>query len=272
MTATVPSPEPEETPAPKLLVVGHPRGGTSLVAQYLHSLGLRTVPDRRHHPDYPVGFMEHLPALLFTKACERLRGQRDRLTEDSLIENGFLEISCMRAMFEDAYAVFDAPDVDFVKLPDHALALDFMRGRFPHLRFLGVWRQPRAAVASYYRREFGDHPGVRGLFYAIGSWNMYARRLIDFKERYPDAMDIVAIDDLVARNGGLSGTLRERGFDITGDHGIREVLRKEWDGAQGLIGRGLPVWELLFRAALERERAIYFRSRAHARALAVVSL
>jgi hypothetical protein len=258
--------------SPKLLIVGHPRGGTSLMAAHLDSLGLRTVEDTRRHDDYPSGFMEHLPSLLFTKACERLRGRRDRLTDESLIREDFLEISCMRAMFEDAYAVFDEPGVDFIKLPDHALALDFMHQRFPHVRFLGVWRRPRAAIASFYRREFGRYPGARGLFYAIGTWNMYARRLIDFKTRHPDLIDIVGIDELVARNGSLSGMLRERGYRVTADRGIRDALRKEWRDSSGLVGTGLPLYEALFRRLLPPEQRVYFRSGLHARAIAELSL
>jgi hypothetical protein len=126
-------------------------------------------------------------------------------------------------------------------------------------------------VASYYRREYGAHPGVRGLFYAIGTWNMYARRLIDFQRHHPEAIDIVSIDELVAGNGSLSDLLRARGFPVTGDHGIRDVLRTEWGGSPGWVGRGLPVWEAVFRTRVERERKVYFDSSTHVRALAALS-
>jgi hypothetical protein len=258
--------------SPKLLVVGNPRQGTSLLAEYLHSVGLRTVTDTRHATDYPSGFMEHLPALLFTKACERLRGQRDRLTDESLIKEEFLEIPCMRVMFEEAYRVFDEPSVDFIKLPDHALALEFMHRRFPELRYLGVWRRPREAIASYYRREFGRYPGVRGLFYAIGTWNMYARRLVDFKTEHPELMDIVCIDDLIARNGSLSPVLRKRGFGTVRDRAIRDVLRKEWGRSTGIVGTGLPFYEAVFRRLVPREQKVFFDSRGHLRLLEAVSI
>lgn len=258
--------------SPKLLIVGYPRGGTSLLAQYLDSLGLRTVVDTRSHADYPSGFMEHLPSLLFTKACERLRGQRNRLTDDSLIQEAFLDISCMRAMFQEAYHIFDDPAIDFVKLPDHALALDFMHQRFPNLRFLGVWRKPAEAITSFYRREFGRYPGAHGLFYAIGTWNMYARRLIDFKTRHPDLIDIVGIDDLIARNGSLSDMLRERGYPVVHDHGIRAVLRKEMGDAPRFMRHGLPLYETFFRSILPLEQRAFFASDFHVRRIEALSV
>jgi hypothetical protein len=251
------------TASPKLLVVGFPRGGTSLIAQYLASLGLETVPDARGEPDYPSGYMEHLPCLLFTKACERLRGRRDRLTEESLIEDRYLDIPCMRAMFQEAYRPFHDPEVDFVKLPDHTLALDFMRRRFPELRFLGVWREPREAIASYRRREFGRHPGVRGLFYAIGAWNMYTRRMIDFKERHPHLIDLVNVDAFVSGNGSLSGLLRQRGFRLARDHGVRDVLTREWGGGPGVLGGGLALCEATFRRVAPATQKVYFASSVH---------
>lgn len=272
MTISVTAAPRETRASPKLLVVGQPRGGTSLLASYLDSLGMRTVVDNRWHADYPAGFMEHLPALLFTKACERLRGQRDRLTDDSLIDESFLEIGCMRAMFEEAYRVFADPGIDFIKLPDHALALDFMHRRFPQVHFLGVWREPRVAIASFYRREFGRFPGVRGLFYAIGAWNLYARRLIDFKTRHPEAIDIVGIDDLIAGNASLAGLLRRNGWTVTRDHGIGAVLQKDWRRAPGPIGRGLPLFEAFFRALVPTQQKVFFNSGRHRRQIAALSL
>ncbi len=257
--------------ARKLLVVGHPRGGTSLLAQYLDSLGLRTVTDTRQARDYPAGFNEHLPSLLFTKACERLRGQRDRLTEDSLIQREFLDIPSMRAMFDAAYEVFESPDVDFIKLPDHALALDFMHERFPHLHFLGVWRTPAEGIASFYHREFGRFPGVKGLFYAIGTWNMYARRLIDFHSRHPELIDIVGVDGLLARHGSLVALLRQRGFSVPSDHGIRDILKKPWGRSAGWIGRGLPLFEAVFRSLVPAHQQVYFDTKNHLRQLEVLS-
>lgn len=253
----------------KLLVVGHPRSGTSLIARHLVTLGLRTVSDPRRG-DYPAGYLEHLPALLFTKACERLRGWRDRLTDASLIEDAFLEMPAMRAMFEKAYAVFDDPDVDFVKLPDHALALEFMRRRFPHVRVLGVWRSPRTAMASYYRREFGDHPGFRGLYYAMASWNLYARRILAFHAAHPDAIDIAHVDTLVATNGSLGPLLQRRGLDCSDGPGIRQALGRPWVTRAGLLGATLAAMELPCRLQGGQHRP-YFQTARHRRQLEAIS-
>jgi hypothetical protein len=258
-------------PVKKILIVGHPRSGTSLLAGHLASLGLRTVRDARQHADYPSGFMEHLPSLLFAKACERLRGQRDRLTEESLIKPSFLDIPCMRAMFKEAYAVFEDPEVDFLKLPDHALALDFMHQQFPHLRFLAVWRRSRQSIESFYRREFGRQPGMRGLFYAIGTWNMYARRIIDFKTRHPELIDIVGIDEFVSSNRSLADMLVERGYDVPSEHRIREVLDREWRRSTGVIGHSVPLFEKVFRWLRPVEQRVFFESDFYSRRLEALS-
>jgi hypothetical protein len=178
----------------------------------------------------------------------------------------------MRAMFNEAYGVFDAPEVDFVKLPDHALALDFMHHQFPGLRFLASWRNPKCSIESFYKREFGRYPGVRGLFYAIGTWNMYARRLIDFKTKHPELIDIVAIDEFVSSNGSLAGFLRERGYGVTGEHGIRDILSKEWRRSSGIVGLCLPILEAMFRRLRPAEQRAFFRSAVYLRKLEGISV
>jgi hypothetical protein len=256
----------------QLLVVGCPRGGTSLIAQYLGEIGLRTVEDGRTNPDYPAGFTEHLPILLFNKACERLRGARDRLTDDQLIQPEFLSISCMKKMFDDAFSVFSDPDIDFVKSPSLALAMDFMAEQFPHLRFLAIWRRPATSIESFYQREFGRFPGIRGLFYAIGVWNMYARRVIDFKARYPNLVDVVEADALVEGQSSLLPLLDQYGFAVSDRRELPETLQKEWRHSPGWVGRAAPVFERAFRLAAPRRLSPYLATAEHLRQLRAISM
>jgi hypothetical protein len=242
-----------------------------LIAQYLRDIGLRTVEDGRTNPDYPGGFTEHLPILLFNKACERLRGPRDRLTDDQLIQPDFLNISCMRKMFDDAFSVFTDPGIDFVKSPSLALAMDFMAEQFPHLRFLAVWRRPATSIESFYQREYGRFPGIRGLFYAIGAWNMYARRVLDFKARHPDRVDVVEADALVAGRSSLLPLLHRHGFAIPDGRELPETLQKKWRDKAGWVGKAVPAVERGFRLIAPQEKKLYLKTLYHTQRLNAVS-
>ncbi|PXA03676.1 hypothetical protein DDZ13_10295 [Coraliomargarita sinensis] len=247
----------------KLLVVGYPRGGTSLVGNYLAAAGMRTVVDDRRGDDYPAGFMEHLPILLFNKACERLRGKRDRLTEDSLLEESFLEICCMRKMFDDAYAVLRDPNIDFIKSPDLALALDFMIERFPGLKILGVWRKPDTAIESFYKREFGRIPSLENLYYSIGTWNMYAQRLVEFKKRYPSLIQIVSVDSSVNDASHICHAIEALGFELKNKPSIEVALGKRWRTTSGTFWKTIPLWEKVFRYLGPERNIPYFRTSAN---------
>lgn len=254
----------------KILVVGCPRGGTSLVAAELARLGLRTVVDERGHPDYPAGFMEHLPILLFTKACERLRGHRDRLTTEALIEERFLSIDGMKKLFDSAFRVFGEEGVDFVKIPDLALALPFMHRRFENLRYLGVWRRPETTIRSIYRREYGRLPGIKGLFYAVGIWNMYAMRLIEFKRSHPELIELVNVDDLVSQELTLEHVIGKWVGPLDPPP-ASELDAKKWRSSSSLFWRTLPRVAPLAMERISKNHAPYFRTEENLRDLQLLS-
>lgn len=179
----------------KIIIVGCPRGGTSMVAGYLKKIGLRTVADTRSGKDYPDGYSEPVGILAFNKACEKFRGNRYRLTDDPLYEEGLWECEEMQVFHEEVFKPLTDPKVDFIKVPDLCLAIDYILHHWPDVLILGVWRKPNVTMRSFYEREFGRFPQMKDRLYAIGVWNMFTRRLIDGKKKHGDRVHLVQLEE-----------------------------------------------------------------------------
>lgn len=181
----------------KLLVVGCPRGGTSMVAGFLKSIGLRTVEDGRSSRDYPDGYSEPLGLLAFTKACEKFRGNRYRLTDDPLIEPGLWGCSEMSIFHDEVFKPLSDENIDFIKVPDLALSIEYVLDTWPDVLIVGVWRNPYPSMQSFYEREFGRYPSFKERFYAIGIWNMFIKRMCVAREGYGNRVKIVQLEQFV---------------------------------------------------------------------------
>lgn len=256
----------------QILVVGFPRGGTSMLAAYLKLIGLNTVEDDREKAAYPAGFNEHMPILLFNKACERLRGQRNRLTDQALIESGFLDIPGMNEFFEAAYAPLIRQEVDFLKIPDLALALEFIAEKLPHVHILAVWRKPRVAMESFFRREFGKHPGFHEAFYSIGTWNLFAERVCQFKRSHSDRIDILSIDGIIEDSSALLQVLDNCGHQPEHALTVADTLTKPLRSDCGMYGRLFPLLETISRRLVKEKQKTYFETDRHLKELIDLSV
>lgn len=243
-----------------------------MIARHLRDIGLRTVPDLIwSHKDYPSGYNEHLPILVFEKACERLHGSRARPTDQELLREEYLEVPGMRAFFEASYAPLRDSSIDFIKSPDTALYLRFLSARHSDIHYLAIWRNPEDAISSYFRREFGRYPGWREYYRSIVSWNLYAKRILDFKKEFPSKMTVWSIDRLIASDYSLAGSMRKLGYKDIREINLQNALGKPWRRSRGIARLTIDVMERSFRMFCPPSHKPYFSTYLNVRALRGVS-
>lgn len=165
-----------------------------MVAGYLKGIGLRTVADTRSGEDYPDGYSEPVGILAFNKACEKFRGNRYRLTDDPLYEEGLWGCKEMQVFHDAVFKPFTDPEIDFIKVPDLCMSIDYILHHWPDSLVLGVWRMPNVTMRSFYEREFGRFPQMKDRIYATGVWNMFTRRLLDAKKKHDDRVHLVQLE------------------------------------------------------------------------------
>ena len=182
-----------------IIVVGHPRSGTTLLAAML---------DR--HPDIAVPPETDL----FTRATRRQRRVAEtRPTHDKLLE--FWRLTSGHAASEELRrrVLNHEPTVPNLyrcvleehsrlqnktrcgeKTPWHLLAVPTLLRTFPNARVVCIVRDGRDVVSSCQAFEqFSWEP----MWYLCNSWTTAARVAIRFQRRYPKQFTIVRYEDLV---------------------------------------------------------------------------
>ncbi|HSJ53360.1 MAG TPA: sulfotransferase [Anaerolineae bacterium] len=204
---------------PLLVVVGCPRSGTSLFARLLAQSGLQTVDHHRTSSQYPAGYYEHLPLLMFHKALERLpRGADHRITVQHFLQSSYLDDRFIRQVFCAAWEPVSSRAVEFCKFPQLALSIDFVLEQFDSVHVVALWRNPLCTFKSLVTKEFPREMRPASGLKAIMLWNMYAFHLVQGARAHPRDVTVLSIDDLVDRDTDISPLLRRLGYEPAGEN------------------------------------------------------
>ena len=200
----------------QIVLVGCPRSGTSPFAKLLRSAGLRTVEDTRSTRKYPSGYYEHMPLLMFHKAMERLpRGADYSITTEPFLKSSYLDDEFIRGLFLEACHPILQGSVDFIKLPQLALSVDFLFEQFGQIHVIALWRNPactfRSLVTNEFPREMRPASGVK----AVLLWNLYAYHIIRAAKERPADVTVVNIDDVIDKDRSIAPLLRKLGHNVS---------------------------------------------------------
>jgi len=209
----------------KIIIGGCPRSGTSLFADFLVQSGLKTVEDLRSSSQYPRGYHEYFPLLMFHNAMERYpRGAMHRITEEPFLTPTLLDDEFTRKLYFLAFSPFQNENIDFIKYPQLVLSIDFLFDQYPDLYLIALWRNPAAVFRSLVKKEFPVEMWPSSGFKAILLQSVYAYHILKAHQHYPDRVTIYAIDDLINKRSDLGPDLRKLGYKIEGVHPITNKM------------------------------------------------
>ena len=201
----------------KIIVGGCPRSGTSLFADFLVHNGLRTVSDPRSSDQYPRGYHEYFPLLMFHNAMERYpRGAMHRITDEEFLTPFLLEDEFTRQVYHQAFSPFRDDNIDFIKYPQLALSMEFIFDKYSQIHLIGLWRNPAAVFRSLVKKEFPIEMWPASGVKAILLQSVYAHHLLKAQQKYPDRVTIYEIDHLINKEIDLGPELKRLGYDVEG--------------------------------------------------------
>lgn len=208
-----------------------------MAAAYVERIGLDTVRDCRRSPEYPLGYREHVPVLMFHKAMERFPRSRRQYRAESAIarepflRSEYLEHAWVRDAFRSAFAPVLKAEVDFLKFPQLALSIPFLLSEFPDCAVLAVWRNAPCTFRSLAGKEFPPERLPASLLRSFLMWRMYADHILRAADRAPGRVAVVSIDESVSSGGGhLREALRTIGVQTGRIESFDEVLdRTKWN-------------------------------------------
>lgn len=231
------------TPTP-ILVLGCPRSGTSAFANWLATIGLRTVEDPRRRAGYPAGYYEHLPIAMFHRAVERVLRRTDQAIRlEPYLTESLLRDPYVRTMYEEAFAPVERDKVAFLKYPQLALSIEFLLSRYPTGHVIGVWRGPEATFRSLVKREFTRELALTSGVRSVLLWSLYAYHLVGAKSKYPERVTIVRIEDFFRRRELRQRLLRKLAID-PGAAEAGGLDERRW------VRRPSLAWQLYYRMAV----------------------
>ena len=212
----------------KLVIVGCPRSGTSLFADFLVHCGLKTVQDNRANSQYPRGYHEHFPLLMFHKALERYpRGADHRITDLPFIQSAYLEDEFTSSIFAAAVVPFQDQNINFIKFPQLALSIDFLLEQFPNLHIIALWRNPVAVFKSLIQKEFPREMRPASGIKAILLQSVYGTHIKNACQRFPGNITVLAIDQLIKEDQNLGPFLENLGFEIKSPCRLSQSMNTE---------------------------------------------
>jgi hypothetical protein len=186
----------------RFLIVGAPRSGTTLVQRLLAESSGVCVPPETHFFSMLVQSLsapnspEQTSARLDTYLAAPQLSVMDAL--DGVPRHRLIELLTARR-WADAFVLaveaFADPHADIVgeKTPNHLRWCQYLLDEIPHLRIVGVMRDPRAVVNS--RR---DVPwGVSDPLAQAMHWRIDAALLAGLRRDYPDRVMVVRYEELV---------------------------------------------------------------------------
>lgn len=210
----------------KIALVGCPRSGTSLFADYLVQCGLKTVDDLRSSKKYPSGYHEYFPLLVLHKALERYpRGSLHKITDEPFLSETAIQDPILSQLSTEAFKPFLDPEIDFIKYPQLALSMPFLCETYPDLHIIAIWRNPSSVFKSLIQKEFPPDMLPASAVRSILMQSVYADHIIRAQAAYPDRITILHIDSIISRNLDLSNVLGKLGYDVTGDKRLSDIIQ-----------------------------------------------
>ncbi|HXU33211.1 MAG TPA: sulfotransferase [Thermoanaerobaculia bacterium] len=138
------------------------------------------------------------------------------------------------------------------KDPRICLFLEFWETILPEARYLFLYRHPVDVALSLWRRN-GDLDLREAPWRTIRSWEVYNRRLLEFRNRHPERCFLAQVPALSADLGGLVRRLRDE-LDVPLDaDAVPEIYAPEELTPQAPSN---PAWESLIPDALELYRRL----------------
>jgi len=212
----------------KIVIVGCPRSGTSLLADYFVQCGLKTVEDSRSSNQYPRGYHEHFPLLVFHKALERYpRGSVHRITDEQYLNREAIQDPILSQLYNEAFYPFLIPDVDFIKYPQLALSMPFLVNEYPDLHILAVWRRPPAVYKSLIQKEFPVDMLPGSAVRSVLLQSVYAEHILRTHEKFSDRITVLYIDEIINQRGTLKKFLGDLGYSGIPDLPLSDTIQPD---------------------------------------------
>lgn len=138
------------------------------------------------------------------------------------------------------------------KDPRTCLFLDYWHPKLPDARYLFLYRHPVDVALSLWRRN-NDRELRQDPWLAFRSWEVYNRRLLDFRARHPGRTFLAQMPALTADFGGLLCRLRaELGVPLRDACGDSLFVSEEL----APVTPAQPEWETLIPEALALYRRL----------------
>lgn len=233
-----------------LIVSGMHRSGTSLVTSVLQKAGLYIGQDiNGPGRGNPRGHFEDLD---FYRLHEDMLAAADK----SCFSAGPEFAPPERADFEERARMLIAEREAFPlwgwKDPRTCLFLGFWDRLLPEARYLFLYRHPVDVALSLWRRntnlELRQDPWL-----AIRSWEVYNRRLLEFRRRHPQRTFLAQVPAVAADLGDLVRRLRVQLGLLLRDASAASLYAPEELASLALAS---PAWEKLIPGALELYRQL----------------
>lgn len=138
------------------------------------------------------------------------------------------------------------------KDPRTCLFLDFWEKLLPEARYLFLYRHPVDVALSLWRRN-GDLELRENPWRTIRSWEVYNRRLLEFRDRHPERCFLAQVPALSVDLGALVRRLRVELEVPLDEHAVLSVYARQELTPQA---PPYPAWESLIPGALDLYRRL----------------
>ena len=237
-----------------LVVGGMHRSGTSLVASVLQAAGLAIgcempapgLGNPRGHFEDPDFLALHEQMLADSgESCFSVGEDFVPTSDEKFVRRGRELIAARSA--QPAWGWKD---------PRTCLFLDFWEALLPEARYLFLYRHPVDVALSLWRRN-GDLELREDPWRTVRAWEVYNRRLLDFRDRHPERCYLAQVPALSADLCGLVRSLRDR-FGIPLDEGAVSAIYAPRELTPQAPTN--PSWENLIPGALKLYRELDARA------------
>jgi len=197
-----------------ICVTGMHRSGTSLVAMWLNSCGIKFKKDqliaagksnkKGHFEDKRLVKLHHL---IVKDHVPRSKGWIVTKDVEFTFSKEHKDMARMIVMsYEPSYDIWGWKD------PRMSLVLKSWKELIPDLKVIMVWRSADAVVHSLIKRSHGtSQKGVKlNLLEAIQSWKVYNKKILEFCSLFPNDTLLIPLHYLIKRDKEVIGSINSK--------------------------------------------------------------